>query len=162
MEHFKVFQVLEDGSALAFHCRETDHNYCAVGITVLLTPQKGLDYYDDLYVTLPAGRCAQQDGVVQYETRDKFTKTVPVIRWGYEYEAENKEEASKRFKEQTDEFIYECKQYVLDKADTPENMKKCECLAEEVADAFLKGKEPSRFEIEKKCSNNKITKKKKK
>ena len=157
MERFKVVQVFQNRYALAFHC---DDGYC-LGTTVLLAPQKDIDYYDNLRVKPPVGRCAQQDGVFRYENKQGDFKTVPVIRWGYKYEAENKEESLKRLKELTDEAIDECKQsHILDKTDTSENMKKCECVIKEAIRAGLKNENYTSDEIEKKCSNNKKTKKK--
>lgn len=138
MEHFKVFQVSKDRYALAYHCKEADDDYC-LHTMVLLAPQKGVDYYDDMRVNLPAGRCAEQDGVYQYETKGGFVRTVPVIRWRYKYEAENEEEYLGRLKEVADEAIDECKQaHIVDKTDTLGNMKKCESdVKEQFENGFL-------------------------
>ncbi|MBR1778040.1 MAG: hypothetical protein IJ752_05590 [Alphaproteobacteria bacterium] len=157
VERFKVFQVLEDRSALAFQCIETDYSYCLVGSTVfLLTPQKDVDYYDDMYVTPLKNRCAVQSNVFRYETKKGDTKTVPVIAWGYKYEPKDEKELLDWSREYTDEVVDACKKnLVLSEMDTPENMKKCECMGIETTDASLKGKSISVSEIEQMCSNKK-------
>lgn len=55
MTQFKVLQVVEDGHALAFECNDGD--YCYNNTVVLLTPQKGIDYYDDMIVGLTSYFC---------------------------------------------------------------------------------------------------------
>ena len=70
MTQFKVLQVVEDGHALAFECNDGD--YCYNNTVVLLTPQNGIDYYDDMIVGLPDEKCAIQDGVYRYETKNKI------------------------------------------------------------------------------------------
>ncbi|MBR4127126.1 MAG: hypothetical protein IKR09_06100 [Alphaproteobacteria bacterium] len=161
MKSFEVLQVFQDRYALAFNCKNQNDDHC-LGTTVLLAPQKDVDYYDHLRVDPPVGRCAVQDGVYRYENKERVIRTVPVIRWGYKYEPENEEEYLERLKELSGEAIDECrKSHVLKKTDTSENMQKCECIVKEEADSILKGKEISNSEIEKKCSNNIIKKKKK-
>lgn len=81
MNRFKVFQVLGYNYALANECRPSDENYC-FGAVVLLTPQKGVDYYDDMFVNLPKDKCAVQYGVYVYETKAQTEKTVSRIGCG--------------------------------------------------------------------------------
>lgn len=131
MERFKIFQTFPANYALASHC-EDGQNYCW-GTTVLLTPQKSVDYYDDMFVTLPVGKCAVQDGVYQYEAKNGL-KTVPKIRWAFKYKAENKKEAVAQLKEYMEDSINECQLiYASEKeTNTKENMKKCDCSVKEV------------------------------
>lgn len=60
---------------------------------VLPSPQRGIDYYDDMYVSLPDNKCAVQDGTYKYETKNETIKTVPRIRWEYKYKPKNKDKA---------------------------------------------------------------------
>ena len=74
MRRFKVLQVLELNHALAHECNTGE--LCALNPVVLLTPMRGVDYYDDMIVTIPTDKCAVQDGTYKYETKDKRIKTV--------------------------------------------------------------------------------------
>lgn len=145
MYRFKVFQVLGDNYALANECKPDDNDYC-FGAVVLLTPQKGVDYYDDMFVGLPKDKCAVQDGVYSYETKNNSLKTVPRIRYGYEFAAETEEEAMQRFDEKMDDLKNECKIMVRSnkKNNTPANLKKCDCgvdfLAQELNNGDLETK----------------------
>ncbi len=94
MEHFKIIQVFQDNSALAKKCDSISDKYCSFPV-VLLTPQQGVDYYDDMYVGLPDNKCAVQDGVYRYETRQEIIKTVPRIKWDYKYPVKKKNKRSK-------------------------------------------------------------------
>ena len=77
MRRFKVFQVFEDSYALASACTaEYDENFC-IGAVVLLTPQRNIEYYDEMYVSAPDNKCAIQDGVFKYETKNK--RILPLI-----------------------------------------------------------------------------------
>ena len=137
-----------------------------------------MDYYDGMDVYPPENKCAVQSGVYREKKKDNSMLTLPIITWDYKYEAKNEEEKVKRLKEIVVERIDECKKsYVLDKTDTPENMKKCESVVKEwfvntgcktsenikececffkgLIDTSLKGETSSLSEIEKKCSNNK-------
>ena len=107
MTRFKVLQVLEDNHALAFECNSGE--YCSNNTVVLLTPQDGVDYYDDMIVFLPKQKCAVQDGVYKYETKNKSLKTVPIIRYQYEFSPRSEEEAMQRFNEKMEELKNDCK-----------------------------------------------------
>lgn len=160
MYRFKVFQVLGNNYALANECKPDDNNYC-FGAVVLLTPQKGVDYYDDMFVGLPKDKCAVQDGVYSYETKNDFLKTVPRIRYAYEFAAETEEEAMQRFNEKMNDLKNECKTMVRSnkKNNTTANLKKCDCgvdfLAQELNNGNLETKytdsEALKKAIEQKC-----------
>lgn len=160
MYRFKVFQVLGDNYALANECRADDNDYC-LGAVVLLTPQKDVDYYDDMFVGLPENKCAVQDGVYSYETKNNSLKTVPRIRYEYEFAAETKEEALQRFDEKMDDLKNECKTMVRSnkKNNTTANLRKCDCgidfLAQELKSENLETKytdgEALKKAIEQKC-----------
>lgn len=159
MERFKVFQVFESGAALASHCEKTDYDFC-YGKTVLLTPQRGVDYYDDMIVTAPENKCAVQDGVYRYENREGIIKTVPIIRWLYKYRPSSEEEALEQLKEYMDDLIDEC-QRSRSFNKTEDAKKKCECIVKEKFMAFKEKKNVSMDEIEKRCTTeNKQDKKK--
>ena len=76
----KVFQVLEDGSALAkveldFE-NPDDDNY---GLIVLFLSDEISTYYDDQIISVPDGKCLRQVGTYRYMTRQNMEKTVPVV-----------------------------------------------------------------------------------
>ena len=128
MTQFKVLQVVEDGHALAFECNDGGH--CYNNTVVLLTPQKGIDYYDDMIVGLPNEKCAIQDGVYRYETKNESIKTVPVIRYDYEYAPKDDAEKDKRFNETMNDLRDGCKAYMAQdkKTNNEKSMKKCDCF----------------------------------
>lgn len=141
MYRFKIFQVLGDNYALANECKSSDGDYC-LGAVVLLTPQKGIDYYDDMFVSLPKDKCAVQDGVYTYETKNKSYKTVPRIRWQYEYSPRSEEETMSRLHKKMDETLDECLTALKEnkKHNTPANRKKCECGVEMLSNEVLSAK----------------------
>lgn len=133
MVRFKVLQVLANGYALAYECNEGD--FCASNTVVLLTPLPRVYYYDDMYVTVPKEKCAVQNGVFRYETKREILKTVPVIKYDYEYAPRNNEEIEARFYEAMKDLRLGCKDSMSfdDKTNNLESMKKCDC----VVDSFL-------------------------
>ena len=164
MRRFKVFQVFEDDYALANACTASyDENFC-IGAVVLLTPQRNIEYYDDMYVSAPNNKCAIQDGVYKYETKNKTHKTVPVIRFDYEFSSSSEEEDLERFHNTMEDTRYECKLSVINnkKQNTKANLNKCDCVVDFITTEFmnLKNKtvaEKEKFEkefskrLEKKC-----------
>lgn len=68
---FRVFQVLDDGNALA------DEEY--TGLVVLFFAEKDNAYYDDQIINIPYGKCARQIGVFKYTTQENIEKTVPIV-----------------------------------------------------------------------------------
>lgn len=164
MRRFKVFQVFEDSYALASACTaEYDKNFC-IGAVVLLTPQRNIEYYDEMYVSAPDNKCAIQDGVYKYETKNKTIKTVPVIRFDYEFSSSSKEEDLERFYEKMEDVRYECKLSVINnkKQNTKANINKCDCVVDFITNEFMAirdktAAEKEKFEkelpksIEKKC-----------
>ena len=139
MRRFKVFQVFEDSYALAQACTASyDENFC-IGAVVLLTPQRNIQYYDEMYVSAPANKCAVQNGVYKYETKDKTHKTVPVINFEYEFEASSEEEAVEHFRDYMEDARYECKLSVVNnkKYNTKANLNKCDCVADFAINEFI-------------------------
>lgn len=157
MRRFKVLQVLEFNHALAYECNGGE--LCVLNPIVLLTPMRGVDYYDDMMVTVPADKCAVQYGTYKYETKKKIVKTVPRIAFEYEYSASSEEELAKRFYESMDDLRYECKLSLTEekKYNTKANMKKCDCSVDYLTKAAVSiksGKEPEpdmKKKMEKKC-----------
>lgn len=164
MHRFKVFQVFEDSYALASACTaKYDENFC-IGAVVLLTPQRNIEYYDEMYVSAPDNKCAIQDGVFKYETKNKTYKTVPVIRFDYEFSSSSEEEDLERFHDKMEDVRYECKLSVIKdkKQNTKANITKCDCIVDFITNEFiaLKSKtdaDKEKFEkelskrLEKKC-----------
>lgn len=162
MKRFQVFQVFDDSYALANACTaDWDSSYCN-GAVVLLTPQRDIEYYDEMYVSAPKNKCAIQDGVFKYETKNKTHKTVPVIRFDYEFSSSSEKEALERFYDKIEDARYECKLSVINnkKQKTKANITKCDCIVDFITNEFLNLKDKTdtdKFEkelpkkIEKKC-----------
>lgn len=76
---FKVFQVLEDGAALATELSSViyDSEFYS-GINVLFISE-GKHYYDDEIIRVPKGKCVRQIGVYKYPTKNGTEKTVPIV-----------------------------------------------------------------------------------
>ncbi len=151
MRRFKVFQVFEDGYALASACTaEYDKNFC-IGATVLLTPQRNIEYYDEMYVSAPDNKCAIQDGVFKYETKNKTHKTVPVIRFDYEFSSSSEEENLERFHDKMEDVRYECKLSVINnkKQNTKANITKCDCIVDFITNEFIALKSKTEADKEK-------------
>lgn len=75
-QSYKVFQVVENGNALA-NAESSYGGY--IGMLVLLVADEDSHYYDDQIVSAPAGTCFRQVGTYRYETRAEFIKTVPAV-----------------------------------------------------------------------------------
>lgn len=71
---FKVFQVLNNGTALA---KDNDSLYDNT-VTVLLW--NDASYYDDMVVKLPSGKKFRQIGIYRYNTRMNVGKTIPIVK----------------------------------------------------------------------------------
>ena len=69
---FNVFQVISEDAALAYGERR-------YGAVYLLTNSTGKYYYDDEVITVPVGKVVRQIGIYQYETKNKSSKTVPIV-----------------------------------------------------------------------------------
>lgn len=73
---FKVFQVLESGSALA---HELDGKYEFEGQVVLFLKQDNEYFYDDQIIEAPKDKAVKQIGIYRYGTNSGIEKTVPVV-----------------------------------------------------------------------------------
>lgn len=74
---FKIFQVVDNGNALA---SEIDEEFeFPTNLVVLLLAEKGKAYYDNQIIRIPPGKCAKQIGTYRYFTRDEMEKTVPIV-----------------------------------------------------------------------------------
>ena len=79
-DEFKVFQVLQDGSALASYDEVISKDgYVDFGTVVLFPASDEVSYYDDQKIVLPQGKCFKQIGTYHYTTKDGTEKTVPAI-----------------------------------------------------------------------------------
>ena len=151
MKRFKVFQVFEDNYALANACTsEYGENFC-IGAVVLLTPQRNIEYYEEMDVSAPYKKCAIQDGIFKYETKNKTHKTVPVIRFDYEFSSSSEEEDLERIQEKLEDARYECKLSVINnkKQNTKANINKCDCIVDFITDEFLALKDKTDVDKEK-------------
>lgn len=80
---FKVFQVLQDGSALAM---VTDRHYFPgisenYGLVVLFLSEKGkTSHYDGQIINVPTDKKAVQIGTYRYISKDESEKVVPVVK----------------------------------------------------------------------------------
>ena len=151
MRRFKVFQVFEDDYALANACTASFDDIFCIGAVVLLTPQRNIEYYDDMYVSTQNEKCAVQDGVYKYETKNKTHKTVPVIRFDYEFSSSSEEEDLERFYDKIEDVRYECKLSVINnkKQNTKANITKCDCIVDFITDEFLALKDKTDVDKEK-------------
>ncbi len=146
MRRFKVFLVFENSYALASACTaEYNENFC-IGPVVLLTAQRNIEYYDEMYVSAPDNKCAIQDGVFKYTH-----KTVPVIRFDYEFSSSSEEEDLERFYDKIEDVRYECKLSVINnkKQNTKANITKCDCIVDFITDEFLALKDKTDVDKEK-------------
>lgn len=79
-DEFKVFQVLQDGSALASYDEVISKDgYVDFGTVVLFPASDEVSYYDYQKIVLPQGKCFKQIGTYRYTTKDGTEKTVPAI-----------------------------------------------------------------------------------
>ena len=74
---FKVFQALDDGTALAEG--KGDGHSVYLGLTALIYNKEGSPYYDEQIITLPKGKCFRQVGIYRYPAKSGIDKTVPII-----------------------------------------------------------------------------------
>lgn len=70
---FEVFQVVDEGFALA--------NGCGRGLVVYaLVVEEGKYYYDEEVVRVPKNKTVRQVGIYKYLTKDSRIKTVPIVK----------------------------------------------------------------------------------
>ena len=68
---FEVFQVVQNGNALAHMGERKSYGYDSYGgLVVLLLADENTHYYDDQIVNVPKGKCAMQIGTYKYETKE--------------------------------------------------------------------------------------------
>lgn len=83
-KHFKVIQVLPDGSALAMS-NDYDFDYVSMtklrsfGTVVLLLASSSEAYYDNQQITISSTECLTQVGTYRYTNAQNIEKTVPVV-----------------------------------------------------------------------------------
>ena len=71
---FEVFQVLDDGVALA-----TGDEWFSQDLIVLLWNENSEPYYDNQSVVASNGKCFRQIGIYKYKSKDKMHRTIPVV-----------------------------------------------------------------------------------
>lgn len=77
IKKLEIFQVLEEGVALAHSCGY-GNEFCIGGMVVLLVNNEGKHYYDQEKINVK--KCARQVGTYRYQTRkDNFEKVVPAV-----------------------------------------------------------------------------------
>lgn len=93
VQEVEVIQVLGDTGALAMAC--DDSNYC-MGMTVAIPSNEKGDLWDKKRIKPPSGKCFTANGTYKYTSNDGMDKTVPIIAFGYKYQAVDKAEVLKR------------------------------------------------------------------
>ena len=84
---FKVLQVLPNGSALMYAIKKSkpdEFDFIAAPI-VLMFPEEGMSYYDELVIKLPSDKYVRQAGTYRYDTKNfldqqTYVKTVPIVK----------------------------------------------------------------------------------
>lgn len=74
---FEVFQVIAENGALVKG--KGDGSVIYMGPIYLLINDDGKFYYDEEKINIPKGKVVRQVGIYQYETKNEFLKTVPII-----------------------------------------------------------------------------------
>ena len=78
-KQLEVMQTLEPNMALSIAKTQPNSLYDPNEILVLLLgDEKNSNYYDDLKINIPKGKCAKQIGTYQYEAKMGI-KTVPAV-----------------------------------------------------------------------------------
>ncbi|MBQ9138164.1 MAG: hypothetical protein IJX65_05985 [Alistipes sp.] len=78
---FEVFQVIDQGAALAREIKSTNrYGNITSDLLVLLINDEGAYYYDEQVVKVPLGKCMRQVGIYQYTTRLEVEKTIPAVK----------------------------------------------------------------------------------
>ena len=78
-KQLEVMQTLEPNMALSIAKTQPNSLYDPNEILVLLLGyEKNSNYYDDLKINIPTGKCAKQIGTYQYEAKMGI-KTVPAV-----------------------------------------------------------------------------------
>lgn len=73
-----IFQTLEHDLALTYAKSIPNSIYDPNEILVLLVGDEKSNFYDDLKIPIPKGKCIKQIGIYQYEAK-MGTKTVPAV-----------------------------------------------------------------------------------
>lgn len=152
MKKFKVFQVFGDNSALANDCTTDEKELFCFGAVVLLEPQRTIDYYDDMYISVPKDKCSVQNGVYRYEAKNGNLKTVPIIHFEYEKSATSEEEAISRVDEKLEDLRYMCKISAANDEDIEniqEVLEKCDCVVDTGKEEFLQAVKGNNRNIDK-------------
>lgn len=77
--NLRVFQVLDNGDALATLMDYGVVDDSLFDTVVLILAEDGYSYYDNQIIKIPYGKCAKQIGVFKYTTTNNTEKTVPVV-----------------------------------------------------------------------------------
>lgn len=76
---FQVFQVLDNGDALATGMIEYHDFRVPTEVIVLFMGKENCAYYDGQLIEVPDGKYARQIGTFKYLTDSDMMKTVPII-----------------------------------------------------------------------------------
>ncbi|MDR0726652.1 MAG: hypothetical protein LBF37_01160 [Rickettsiales bacterium] len=130
IKEIKVFQTLSD-SGLASVCDSSYSDYC-YGMTVVIAKQRNQDMWDDQRIKAPKGKCFVYDGTYKYESKGAGIKTVPILRFDWEYSAVSDEEIYDRISESYSDTYEEClddsvKEF---KNNRSNNEKMCKCVTD--------------------------------
>lgn len=135
MNKFEIFQAV-DGGALAHECTFSE-GCSAFNQLVFLKEQRGMDYYDGLVVKVPTDKCAVQDGVYRYTTKQEVQKTVPFIKFEYKNDPKTEEEFFQRLQESKEDTYYSCLQELKKDNSVKNKTKLCTCLADSIEESIV-------------------------
>ena len=147
----KIFQTLA-GYALASVCDYKGEDYC-LGMTVKVD-EFTEPLYDKKRISAPKGKCIVFKDTYKYETKDESVKTVPVVGFEYEYEANTEEETLERAIADLQDIKKSCVLYMgkeYKDMPTSEKEEKCECILKESFENVQNKTKLTRKTLEKKC-----------
>lgn len=131
---FEVFQALNDG-ALAHSCTFVE-GCSAFNQLVYLDWDPDIEYYDGLTVKVPSNKCAVQDGVYKYTTKQDIMKTVPIIKFEYKDNAKSEQDVIERLENKYQRMRAACLyDYKASKEKVDEEF--CSCYAKQFIKYFI-------------------------
>lgn len=135
IKNVEIFQTLDVDHGLALYDRDGQSFKTAL----FSLPYSFLDkvkLYDGLRIELPEKRCFVVSDTYKYETKEGDYKVVPVITFGYEYDAKDKEEFIERIEKEANGLKQLCsfssKEEI--KKQGFKSVKQCECYVKTAFD----------------------------
>lgn len=139
MTKFEIFQTLSFG-ALAHECT-FDEGCSSFNQLVFLANQAGVDYYDGLVVNVPSGKCAVQNGVYRYTTKEDIFKTVPVIQFEHKNNPKNENDFLLQVENTKYNAYYSClislKHQMEDEKSAKKQIEFCACASNAMEEEII-------------------------